>query len=297
MKDFGNTKPKGSILTMSDGGFGTLSITTVDGTSLAIRHDSPLFEAAIEAFKAEEWEKLYGLMHPETAIQKVAVKFGKIAVADGLVTYDGEEVNNVAVQRILSFIEEGLDILPLVKFLDKLMKNPSRRSVQELYKFLEVCQLTLTENGNFLGYKAVNSDFYSITSGVAKLIKGTARQGQIYNGVGETIEIARNAVDDDANRGCSYGLHVGTLSYASSFGRRGGKLLIVEVNPADVVSVPHDCSYAKLRTAAYKVVDEFTGELTNLVYPSRYATTDDWDDDEGGWIDFNDDEDGWGDDD
>jgi hypothetical protein len=30
--------------------------------------------------------------------------------------------------------------------------------------------------------------------------------------------------------------------------------MIVEVNPADVVSVPKDCSCQKLRTAKYKVV-------------------------------------------
>ena len=34
----------------------------------------------------------------------------------------------------------------------------------------------------------------------------------------------------------------------------GGNLMLVEINPADVVSVPHDCNCQKLRTTKYKVV-------------------------------------------
>ena len=33
--------------------------------------------------------------------------------------------------------------------------------------------------------------------------------------------------------------------------------MIVEINPADVVSVPYDCSCQKLRTSKYKVVGHY----------------------------------------
>jgi hypothetical protein len=51
------------------------------------------------------------------------------------------------------------------------------------------------------------------------------------------------------------------LEYAKSFGGVGSRLLIVEINPADVVSVPLDSSCQKLRTAKYKVVSEFVRPL------------------------------------
>jgi hypothetical protein len=59
-------------------------------------------------------------------------------------------------------------------------------------------------------------------------------------------------VDDDANSACSFGLHVGTWDYASTFGH--GATLTVRVDPANVVSVPHDCNTQKIRTCEYDVI-------------------------------------------
>ena len=37
--------------------------------------------------------------------------------------------------------------------------------------------------------------------------------------------------------------------------------MVVEINPADVVSVPNDCDCQKLRTSKYKVVAHFEKKL------------------------------------
>src|SRR5579862_9809880 len=275
-----NKKPQSAILSLSNDHDNSLSVV-IEGRQMTIRSDNPLFNAAVEAFKQSEWENLYNLILPENVVRQAAVKFGDINVIDGRVTYRGIEVHNLVVERILHFIQEGFDVLPLVKFLHKLMKNPSMRSVTELYRFLERNELTVTETGNFLGYKAVRPDWYSITSGKVHLLKGTQNgEGRILNRIGEEIEIERNNVDDDAEKGCSYGLHVGTLEYAQGFMQHGGKLLIVEVDPSYVVSVPNDCNCTKLRTSAYKVVDECKARLEDRVYNSRYSTRNDEDFDE-----------------
>jgi len=65
--------------------------------------------------------------------------------------------------------------------------------------------------------------------------------------------------------GCHTGLHVGTYAYASNFGQ--GALLEVQVNPRDVVSVPTDCSAAKMRTCRYVVVDTIDQPYTTAVKP------------------------------
>jgi hypothetical protein len=87
-----------------------------------------------------------------------------------------------------------------------------------------------------------------------------------YNGIGELLEMPRNGVDDDANRGCSKGYHVGSLEYASNFGGANAKLLIVRVDPADVVSVPHDCAHQKVRTCRYTVTQEYKGPLPDTYW-------------------------------
>jgi hypothetical protein len=54
-------------------------------------------------------------------------------------------------------------------------------------------------------------------------------------------------------------------------------LVVVEINPADVVSIPTDCECQKLRTCKYKVVSEYEVPLEDLAYESRFTT--DYDDD------------------
>jgi hypothetical protein len=93
----------------------------------------------------------------------------------------------------------------------------------------------------------------------------------------------RNKVDDDKNVGCSYGFHAGTVEYAKDFMGREGHLMIVEINPADVVSIPTDCQFQKLRTCKYKVVGEYEIDLTDPLYASRFET--DQDDDVDLWGD------------
>jgi hypothetical protein len=95
----------------------------------------------------------------------------------------------------------------------------------------------------------------------------------------------RNKVDDNKEVGCSYGFHAGTLEYARGFRPCNGKLVVVEINPADVVSIPTDCECQKLRTCKYKVHSEYEVPLEDLAYESRYSTDNDedvdreWDDD------------------
>ena len=73
--------------------------------------------------------------------------------------------------------------------------------------------------------------------------------------------MTRNNVCDDHNQGCSVGFHAGSLQYASTFGGGESILLIVEIDPADVVSVPSDCNCQKLRTCKYTVVAKYDGPL------------------------------------
>ena len=190
---------------------------------------------------------------------------GSIKVSDGEVSYKGEVIHNHVVGRILDFMREGLPYKPLVRFVEKLMANPSRRAVNELYAFLEHKQMPLTPDGNFLAYKGVRDDFSDWHS------------GRFGNKVGDVNEMPRNQVCDDANRGCSSGFHAGSLDYARQYGN-GGHLMVVEVDPSDVVSVPNDSDFQKLRMSKYKVVSLFEKKLEQPMC-DEYGDYEDWDDD------------------
>ena len=124
------------------------------------------------------------------------------------------------------------------------MRNPSFSSREQAYKFLEHKGMPLTADGNVLGYKGVREDYKDKWS------------GKFSNHVGAELSMERTQVDDNINHGCSAGFHVGSHEYADSWASSDGKLMLVEFSPEDIVSVPHDCQYAKLRVCKYRVVSE-----------------------------------------
>ena len=192
-----------------------------------------------------------------------------IQIKNGCVFYDGEEVHNTLTDRILTFMKEGLPVKPLVNFLEKLMQNPSYSARQELFDFLEHKHLPVTEDGDFLAYKAVNSTYMD---------KYT---GKVGNSIGSSVEMVRWNVDDDRGHGCASGLHAGTLEYVQSYGcfhdgDGADKCIIVKINPTDVVSVPTDSGCQKLRTCKYLVLRDYEGKMEYNLYTDD---GDEWDED------------------
>jgi len=178
------------------------------------------------------------------------------------VSYHGEELPDVLAQKIRSILEQGLPVTLFAKFWENLQKNPSSSSVRELYDFLAYKELPLTEDGCFLAYKGLNENYYSISGNKkTKVLRGQVDQsGRIFNGIGEKIEVQRWDVDDNRENHCSFGLHVGSLEYAQGFAQ--GKIIVVKVNPKDVVSVPTDYDCQKCRVCAYESVLDFEQEIT-----------------------------------
>ncbi len=219
-------------------------------------------------------------------VQKAVAAFsdGLVEIKNGKVLYEGEEVHGSISKRILEFMSKGLPFQPLVNFLNNLMENPSMQSQKELYDFLEHEHLPITEDGHFLAYKAVRSDFKD------------KYRGTFDNSVGQVVKMQRAKVDDNRSRGCSDGLHAGALNYVAGYGsvESGDRIVIVKINPRDVVSVPSDCNCEKLRTCRYEVVGEYQGELNKPLYAATF-TEDEYEDEEDNYE--NDYDWGWNEDD
>jgi hypothetical protein len=150
--------------------------------------------------------------------------------------------------------------------MEKIYQNPNKHSRENLYDWLNAHDFTINSEGNLLGYKGVRKDFGSISQGPG-IVDGQPMNGSLPNKPGSILEMARSAVQHDPSVGCSSGLHVGTWDYASGF---GPIVLQVEVNPRDVVSVPTDCGWAKMRVSRYRVVDVLSGPMTSLVVDNEY---------------------------
>ena len=256
-------------------------ITVVlDGKSYSINAGNKLFVNALDAYKVNDWDTFISFVNPELRLKSLYAKYEGIEVKDGNLYVFDEPVHSTLATRVISFLEAGLDCVHLFKFILKLNLNPSKRAVDELYTFLEHRALPITDNGNFLAYKAVREDYSDKYS------------GKFINTIDAVLEMPRNKVDDDKNVGCSYGFHAGTIEYAKQFSGGYGHIVLVEINPSDVVSIPTDCEFQKLRTCKYKVVGEYEIDLTDPLYASRFQTDQDdevdvWDDEDEDCTDDN----------
>jgi hypothetical protein len=202
----------------------------------------------------------------------------RVTVAYGRVYFDGDEVDNALTRQISRFIEEdNSNWEPLVRFFENVSLNPNEHSREQLYTWLDKHDFTITDDGMIVGYKGVkrNNDgtLTSINTGTAT-VNGAVFSGAIPNAAGDVVEMPRSEVQWDPRNGCSTGLHVGTYEYASGFSQ--GAVLEVAVNPRDVVSVPTDSNFAKVRVCRYVVVDTLDAPYTSAVK------------DDGAWDEFGD---------
>lgn len=190
------------------------------------------------------------------------VQVGTTPAGSWGVIFDGEEMtNSVLVDRLIDMATDGEDVEPVARFLDSVMDNPLESARKELFEWLGNgdTPAPFLQDGRFLAYKMVRSDYKDIHSGT------------ILNAVGTTVEMPREQVDPDRTRTCSVGLHFCSYSYLdAAYSRTKDKrCLILAINPADVVAIPNDYKFQKGRTWRYEVVGEVPADEQPKDYDLR----------------------------
>jgi hypothetical protein len=219
------------------------SITVVfKGKSHVVQKGSPQFNALRKAIISEDWDAVPKNLTVEKSIKDWAK--GKFTLNDNVFSFEGNTLPSDLNGRIIAMATGGEDPTPLFKFWERLQRNPSMRSVLQLWPFLQHKGIPLTPEGKFLAYKGVKEDFKD------------AHSGTVDNKPGCVNKMPRNQISDDPNHACHEGYHVGDLSYAKSFAPR---VVICEVDPEHVVCVPYDESQRKMRVCEYKVIGQHNG--------------------------------------
>lgn len=201
-----------------------------------------------QALNESNEEEILKLLDPPTMVREKLVHYGDVGVGQDIITYRGEPVRSYLAQRMLQMIAKGHDVAAWAKFMDKLYQNPSRTAVEELYQWLEKANMPLTPAGNFLAYKKVRSDYRSYHASP----DGT----HLLHEIGKSVSMPRNQVDDNRDRTCSHGLHFCSWHYLPHYYGNEGRVLILEINPKHVVTIPSDYDDAKGRAEEYLVYGE-----------------------------------------
>ncbi|MDE1940744.1 MAG: hypothetical protein KGI66_01370 [Patescibacteria group bacterium] len=236
----------------------------MNGTQYTVANDHPNFDKITGAMKAGRYDELPDLIDVRSSVRKWIssnkAPHGFVLENDRIVL-NGSPFNSEVTNKVLSMIEAGVPAEPLFAFLRKVRQNPSKTAQDELLMFCVANGFMIHEDGDVLAYKSVNRDYKDI------------RTNKFDNSVGQIVEMPRHEVDDNRDRTCSAGLHFAAYDYvAHSY--TGAHIMIVKVNPRDVVSIPADYRDQKGRCCRYEVISEIGKDRKPLPKKEVYTARD-----------------------
>ena len=231
----------------------TSIMIALNGCPYVIESTHLNFKEIKERLERNNFDTIEFLINPANKLQEYYDN--QITIQNGIVRYNGIRLKNNITNRIMDMCKNGDDPTFLVNFLKQSVANPNPNILDQIDVFLTAVNIPIGKDGCLLAYKAVSKDYKDLHTRT------------IDNSVGQSIHMDRNTIDDDSNAGCSRGLHCGAIEYVKFYGGTGSdnKLIIVKVNPKDIVSVPKDHSYQKIRCCAYTVVASVTWDYLQQI--------------------------------
>lgn len=253
-------------ITSSDEGISSAFIVFADGTATVVPHTHPGYAQIVEALLADssDEDRIRRLADVKTGVKAYLSLSERVTMRGKKVYFDGDRVRGPIVKHIIRMMrDDSPHAGALVQFLEKVSQNPSAYARDVLYNWLDARHFTITPDGDFIAYKGVTGEGLSIIAGTAR-VDGVEVVGQIPNEVGSVVTMPRSTVDDGHHIACSTGLHVGTYDFAHDFSQ--GRVVTVKVNPRDVVSVPSDSGWQKMRVCRYLVLEVADAEISKPVH-------------------------------
>lgn len=232
-------------------------ILTTDGVSgladmkpFNVNRSHKNFIAIMDALKAKEWHRIHELVnvtHQIAGAIDLPQWGGRIQICAeaGVILFDGHEIRNTLVDRIVEMLTDGFDVTPMCKFLENCM-NVRKDVADRIFDWIEAGCMPITEDGCFLAYKRVDYDYTSF------------HDGKTNNPVGGWVRLPRSMCDDSQHNTCSTGLHFCSQGYLPSYHGGRGRILVLKVNPADVIAIPDEYGTAKGRACAYEIIAELS---------------------------------------
>lgn len=180
-----------------------------------------------------------------------------LVITNGKIFYRGKEVDEAVCKYVAKLQSMNADITGMKKYIGRMYNNVSEEARDQQFRFINLHHLVVDPEGYIIAYKAVKNNYMDKHSGT------------ISYEVGNIVKMKRSEVDDDTKTGCSKGLHAGSLKYVYSYGSSDDRIIIVRIDPADVVCIPKDCNFQKMRCCRLQVLGDYQGELYKPAYTSN----------------------------
>ena len=229
----------------------------VNGQLFTVARDHINWDKIVEALKAKEYDNLLTLVNVSDSIREWIGAYSDLALDNGCISLRGVPFSSIISDKVFDMIEDGQDAGPLVNFLRKVRENPAASAQNELLLFCEANGFMIHEDGDIVAYKGVRDNYTD------------SYTGKIFNGPGAVVTMSRNQVNDNREQTCSFGLHFAAYDYASGFSQR---LMVMKINPRDIVSIPNDYHNQKGRCCRYVIISELQNKAA---LPDREVYRDD----------------------
>lgn len=260
----------------------------IDGEIYAMVSSNPAFDKAVQMVRDGDESVVDVFDLANLAAKAFHSVTDRVSIRHGVVYLDENPVDSEMSNIIVNYLGEGNDsAMPLVLFMERLDRNPSFTSRNQLWGFVKAHGIHLADDGRMVLYKGVNPtdepDVYRSTGSGRAFVNGEEQNGRIHTKVGDVVTMPRREISDDPNVACHAGLHCGARSYASSF---APVLITTLVGPEHVVCVPRDSSQAKVRVEEYEIMAPLGDREVNSI---RWSDEDESDEDD--WLDDYEDDD------
>jgi hypothetical protein len=218
---------------------------------VAVAKGATNFKALRKALLSEDYKAAKKLLSAKGGIEGY-IKDG-FKVRGSSIYFNGEKMLEGLERKIMKMVRDNDDPAGWLQFWAKLCLNPSKRSRDQLWAFLNHADISIAEDGDIIAYKSVDPDWTD------------SHTHTFQNKPGHVLSMPRAAVSDDPRYACSEGLHLGSKSFAVTWGSSNRRVIVCKVHPKDVVSVPYDASSQKMRVCRYLVVGLAGADLSETI--------------------------------
>lgn len=166
--------------------------------------------------------------------------------------HNNKLIKNIKADRVFEFIKNKKENKEPYKYVENFLKNivmnpSSEITIDDIWTWIHKSDLPITDDGYILAFKGVDNNYKD------------CHTHTIDNSVGKIVSMPREKVCASRNEFCSTGLHFCSINYLSSFSY--DHLMVIKINPKDIVSIPTDYNFSKGRCCEYEVLCEIDRDI------------------------------------
>ncbi len=239
------------------------------------------------------------LINVTWAVEDYVSESEDLKVVRGQLFYQGVLLQHFGfVDRLLKQMEMDLPVDRLVKFIERLMKNPNAYHIADaLFEFMskgdDACHLPIYPDGRLMTFKRVKSDgtpfhhdpsfeqrYIPLEEKYADEIVRLRQEGMSDEGVeewlmnqkGHIVHKPRFVCDTGHSQACSDGLHSGRFDYLKNFHwHADGINMACAIDPQDILAA-HCSGDWKIRSTKVECRQLVDDAVVTLAVPDRAPT-------------------------